>query len=109
MVKKFSEKYGLDKDRKKLTEGLQFVITAIPSIHPSRALGEDGKPYEIAEINGTDEKGNVVKYYDTSSVIVENCKDMLKDARPDGTLKEEMEVKVVSRTSKKKRDYLAFE
>jgi hypothetical protein len=109
MARKFSEKYGLDKDRKKLTEGLEFIIVSIPSVHSSRAVGEDGKPYDIAEINGKDDKGNLLKFYDTSSVIVEQCRDMLKDARPEGILKEEMEVKVVLKTSKKKRDYLSFE
>jgi hypothetical protein len=109
MARKFSEKYGLDKDRIKLTEGLEFIIIGIPSVHASRAVGEDGKTYDIAEINGKDKAGNLLKFYDTSSVIVEQCRDMLKDARPDGTLKEEMEVKTVLKTSKKKRDYLAFE
>lgn len=109
MVKKFAEKFGLDKERFKLHEGLHFIITSIPSVHSSKALGEDGKPYNIAEINGRDFNDKAVKYYDTSSVIVEQCRDMLSDARPDGTLKEEMEVLVVLKTSKKKRDYLSFE
>jgi hypothetical protein len=109
MSKKFGEKYGLDKDRKKLSEGLHFIIKSIPSIHASKALGEDEQPYDIAEINGEDLNGISVKYYDTSSVIVEQCRDMLKDARPDGVLKEEIEVKTIVKTSKKKRDYLSFE
>lgn len=109
MPRKFTDKYGLDKDRKKLSEGLHFIIISIPSVHASKALGEDGNPYEIAEINGKDMEGKEVKYYDTGSVIVEQCKDMLKDARPDGILKEEMEVIVILKHSKKKRDYLSFE
>lgn len=109
MSKKFGDKYGLDKDRKKLIANLQFIIKSIPSIHASKAVGEDGSPYEIVEINGEDLNGIPVKFYDSSSVIVEQCKDMLKDARPDGILKEEIEVRTVLKTSKKKRDYLSFE
>ena len=106
-VKTFSEKFGLDKDRKKLANGITFIITAIPKIEKTRKEGED---YEIATIDGVDLIGEPVKYYGTNQAIIDACKTMLTDAKPDGTLTEPIKVTVVERISeKRKKAYLTFE
>ena len=103
---KFGEKYGLDKDRLKVEKGEEFSIVKIGKITKTRKEGED---YEIAEFDVIIE-GKPAKRYGTNSAIVDACKTMLQDAKPDGTLKESIEVSVVERISeKRKKPYLAFE
>jgi hypothetical protein len=105
---KFSEKFGLDKDRLKVEEGMRFSIIAIPKIEKTRKEGED---YEVATIDAIDENGKVIKRYASNRSIIDQCKQMLEEnSKPDGTLKESVEVVVVSRISeKRKKAYLCFE
>lgn len=106
MVKSYSEKYGLDPERKKIEAGMSLTVTQIVSIEPSKKMGDDGKPYEIATINGLDEHGQPVKYYATNKAIVDACRQMQADAKPDGTLKEPLTITITEEISDKKRKYL---
>ena len=128
-VVKFGEKYGLDKDRKKIgavdnaerntkNPGENFQIFRI-IVTQSRKRYETvndndelvkGK-IDIVQFDVTHEDGSEGKYYSPNAPIVEACKTILADigADEEGFLKEPVEVsKVIEGKGDKNRSYIAF-
>lgn len=131
---KFSDKFGLDKDRKKLgvrddpnakpptvSPGENFQITKIVmTTSKKRYDGQDPETGEIihgkipiAQFDVTKEDGTVLKLYSPNSAIVEACRNILKDpdfgASDEGVLAVPAEIaEVIEGTGEKSRKYIAF-
>jgi hypothetical protein len=103
-VKTFSEKRQeqYEKDRFKLEDGVKFVITKIVDI-------KELTDFSVVLMDGISITGEPVKYYASGKAIVNQCKELLSDAAPDGTLNEPIEVEVVMRKAvKSKYTYPSF-
>jgi len=120
---KFSDKFGLDKDRKKLEAGLKnFEITKIVITdskkrydHVDRETDEitRGK-IPIAQFDCILESGETGKFYSPNSAIVEACENILNDAdfavdKATGILSVPALInEVISGKGEKGRNYIAF-
>ena len=131
---KYSDKFGLDKDRKKLSTvtdekanpptlypGQNFQITRIVMTTSKKRYDmqdiESGElvhaKIPIAQFDVTTEEGKNLKLYSPNSAIVEACQNILKDpdfaASEDGTLAVPAEIgDVIEGKGEKGRGYLAF-
>jgi hypothetical protein len=110
MAKKYSEVFGMDKDRKKLDKNdgsfwiFRIAIVKGKKLYDKREDTDDGKtlikkePLDIVhfDVHTGDENGfdkdSLVKFYSTNQPIIDACKDMLKGfgiANPTKEQKEE--------------------
>ena len=130
----YSQKFGLDKERKKLSTvtndkatpptlslGENFSITRIvitdskkryDYVNPETEQITHGK-INIAQFDGVLEDGTPYKVYSPNSAIVEACQNILSDADfgadKDGYLKEPAIIAgVMEGTGEKSRKYIAF-
>lgn len=115
MAIKFSEKFGLEADRKKLSAGIgNFDIVRIE-------IKESKKDYKTQDGEGKIKiahfdvvmkaDGSTAKYYSPNGPIIQACKDILdsigtKDKN--GTLKEAVHIDEVAEAGEKGREYLYF-
>jgi hypothetical protein len=130
-VVKYSEKFGLDKDRKKL--GVEtnsktvspgknfFIVKVVMTESKKRYDGADGETGEIihgkkkiAQIDIITEDGTPLKFYAMNAPIVEACQNMLEDkdiqAGEDGVFKYPVLInEVVEGLGEQKRVYIAFQ
>ena len=103
-VKTFGQKRqeSYEKDRYKIESGVKFILTQIIDI-------KELTDFSVVLMNGQSITGDAVKYYGTGKAIVNQCKELLTDASPDGTLKEPIMVEVIMQKAKKSRfEYPAF-
>jgi hypothetical protein len=130
----YSEKFGLDKDRKKLgiitndkipvptlSLGENFSITRIvitdskkryDYVNPETEQISHGK-IKIAQFDGILEDGKAYKVYSPNSAIVEACENIMNDAdygiNKDGFLTTPALIdRVIEGTGEKSRKYIAF-
>lgn len=119
MVLKFSEKFGMDKDRKKLEAGVgKFNIVSIDIVEGKKDYEQrvDDKlikgKIKIANIDVImDATKDVVKYYSTASAIISSCQDIVNELNKGkmGKLSEPVHIESVeSRMSENKREYIVF-
>ncbi len=119
---KFSEKFGLDKDRKKLEAGLKnFSITRIIITDSKKRYDHIDKETDeitrgkipIAQFDCLLEDGTPAKFYSPNSAIVEACENIIADpdfgVDKEGYLSTVAEIgEVISGKGEKGRNYLAF-
>jgi hypothetical protein len=115
MAVKFSEKFGLESDRKKLASGIgNFDITRIEikeSKKDYKKKDGEGK-IDIAHFDVIMKADNSVgKYYSPNGPIIQACKDILDSIGTrdkNGTLKESVYIAEVAEAGEKGREYLYF-
>lgn len=91
-----------EKDRYRLETGIKFVITRIADV-------KELTDFSVVLIDGKDIQDNPVKYYASGKAIVNQCKELLTDSSPDGTLKEPIEVETITKRARKiNKDYVCF-
>jgi hypothetical protein len=132
---KFSDKFGLDKDRKKLGSVTDEKKKPVPVYSPGKnfkifkiVISDSKKKYDhvspetdeivrgripIAQFDIVTEDGERQKFYSPNSAIVEACENILKDADfgadKDGNLSTPAEIsEVIEGTGDKNRPYIAF-
>jgi hypothetical protein len=119
---KYGDKFGLDKERKKLEAGLKnFSITRIVMTESKKRYDHvDSETEEtvrgkigIAQFDCTLEDGSFAKFYSPNSAIVEACENILADvdfgANKEGYLSTPAEIgEVISGKGEKGRNYIAF-
>lgn len=120
---KFSDKFGLDKERKKLTAGLKnFSILKIIITESKKRYDHINKDTDeltrgkigIAQFDALLEDGKTIgKFYSPNSAIVEACENILADADfgadKEGNLTTPAEIsEVIEGIGEKGRKYIAF-
>jgi len=130
---KFSDKFGLDKDRKKLgavtneklkipiySAGVNFQITKIVITESKKRYDHtnpDGEmtrgKINIAQFDVIKEDGTQAKFYSPNSAIVEACENILKDkdfgADKEGNLSTPAVInEVIEGEGEASRKYIAF-
>lgn len=115
MAVKFSQKFGLESDRVKLTAGIKnfdIVRVEIKESKKDYKTADGDAKIKIAHIDAVDkDSGKKLKFYSPNGPIVQSCKDMLESIGTDksGALKESVFIEAVAEGGEKGREYLFFQ